>query len=164
MSNRIPILAMKTHRNILIAVSLFFALAASPPASAASACTPKQKSEILALFEQWNRSLATGNPATVDANYARDAILIPTLSNEIRYNSAGRIAYFRNVFLPKKPRGKIDKAYVRCFGDIAINSGLYTFTFGDGSKAQARYTFVYQKQSNGGWLIIEHHSSKMPEP
>jgi uncharacterized protein (TIGR02246 family) len=155
---------MKTHRNILIAVSFFFALAASPPAFAASACTPQQRSEILALFEQWNRSLATGNAATVNANYASDAVLIPTLSNEIRNTPARRIAYFRDEFLPKRPHGRIDRAYVRCFGDIAINSGLYTFTFGDHSTARARYTFVYQKKSDGRWLIIEHHSSKMPQP
>jgi uncharacterized protein (TIGR02246 family) len=164
MSNRIPIPTMKPHRNILIAVSLFFALAASPPASAASACTPQQRSQILALFEQWDRSLATGNAATVDANYARDAILIPTLSNEIRRDPARRIAYFRDDFLPERPHGRLNHAYVRCFGDIAINSGIYTFTFGNGSRTQARYTFVYQRQSNGGWLIIEHHSSKMPRP
>jgi len=164
MSNRIPIPTMKTHRSILIAVSLFFALAASPPASAASTCTPQQTSEIRALFEQWNRSLG-GTAETVDANYAPNAILIPTLSSLIRNDSDGRKAYFKDEFLPKKPSGKIDGTpYVRCFGDIAINSGLYTFTFCDGSKAQARYTFVYQKQSSGRWLIIEHHSSKMPMP
>jgi uncharacterized protein (TIGR02246 family) len=155
---------MKTQRNILIAASLFFALAGSTVASASSACTPQQEAEILALFAQWNRSLATGDAVKVDANYARDAVLIPTISNEIRHTPAERIAYFRDEFLPKKPSGKIDKHYLKCIGDITINSGLYTFTFGDGSKAQARYTFVYQKQRDGRWLIIEHHSSKMPKP
>lgn len=155
---------MKTQRNILIAAGLFLALAGSPPASASPACTPKQEAEILALFAQWDRSLATGDAAKVDANYARDAILIPTLSNQIRHTPAERIAYFRDEFLPKKPSGKIDKHYLKCIGDVGINSGLYTFTFGDGSKTQARYTFVYQKQRDGRWLIIEHHSSKMPKP
>ena len=157
---------MKTHRNILIAVSLFFALAAPPPASSSSDCTEAEKTKILALFDEWNRSLG-GTAETVDANYAPDAILIPTLSKDIRDTSTGRIAYFKDEFLPKKPSGKIDKSYVRCFGDIAINSGLYTFTFRDGTtkETQARYTFVYQRQSpDDKWLIIEHHSSKMPKP
>ena len=154
---------MKTPRNILLAASLFFALAGLP-LLASAACSPKQEADILALFAQWNRSLATGDAATVDANYARDAVLIPTLSNEIRHTPAERIAYFKEEFLPKKPSGKIDKHYLKCIGDIAINSGLYTFTFGDGTKARARYTFVYQKQRDGKWLIIEHHSSKMPKP
>ena len=155
---------MKTQRNILFATTLFFALAASPLAATLSACTPQQEAEILALFTQWNTSLETGNAAKVEANYARDAVLIPTLSNEIRHTPAERIAYFKEEFLPKKPSGKIDKHYLKCIGDIAINSGLYTFTFGDGTKARARYTFVYQKQRDGKWLIIEHHSSKMPKP
>lgn len=153
---------MKTPKNILIAASLFLALAASPlPAS--SDCSPEQEREILALFKQWNDSLEAGNAAKVDANYAPDAVLIPTLSNQIRTTSAERVAYFKDEFLPKTPSGKIDTSYLKCIGDIAINSGLYTFTFGDGSKAQARYTFVYQKQRDGKWLIIEHHSSKMPQ-
>ncbi len=154
---------MKTQRNIILAASLFFALAGSTPAFASAACTPQQEAEILELFAEWNRSLATGDAVKVDANYARDAVLIPTLSNEIRHTPAGRILYFKDEFLPKEPSGKIDKHYLKCSGDIAINSGLYTFTFGDGTKARARYTFVYQKR-DGKWLIIEHHSSKMPKP
>jgi len=154
---------MKTQRNILIAATLFFALAASPLAATSSACTPQQEAEILALFAKWDRSLETCDAKEVDANYAPDAILIPTLSNEIRHTSAGRIAYFKDRFLPKKPRGKIVKHYVRCIGDIAINSGLYAFTYNGGTPHPARYTFVYQKQRDGKWLIIEHHSSAMPE-
>jgi hypothetical protein len=50
---------------------------------------------------------------------------------------------------------------VRIFDNLAINSGSYTFTFKDGSQAQARFTFVYQWDGES-WLIIEHHSSKMP--
>jgi uncharacterized protein (TIGR02246 family) len=156
---------MKTQRNILIAATLFFALAASPLAATSSDCTPQQEAQILALFTKWNTSLATRNGAKVDHNYAQNAVLIPTLSNQIRHNSTERIAYFDREFLPKGPSGKIDQHYLKCIGDIAINSGLYTFTFSDGTpKAQARYTFVYQKQPDGGWLIIEHHSSKMPKP
>jgi len=152
---------MKPPRNILLAASLFFALAGLP-LLASAACTPQQETEILALFAKWDRSLATCDAKEVDANYARDAILIPTLSNEIRHTSTGRIAYFRDTFLPKKPRGEIVKHYVRCIGDIAINSGIYAFTYNGGTPHRARYTFVYRKFRNQ-WLIIEHHSSGMPE-
>jgi uncharacterized protein (TIGR02246 family) len=133
----------------------------SPSPSGASACfaTP---AEISGLFDQWNKSLATGNASLVASNYAPNAILLPTLSNKVRRTQAERIDYF-NHFLEKGPRGKIDQAYIRNLGTIALNSGLYTFTFKDGSQAHARYTFVYQKQPDGKWLIIEHHSSKLPE-
>ncbi len=163
---------MKSPKPILFAAALLLTLAGcssidrspvlSPPASRATALPSSSKAEILALFDQWNKSLATGNPAAVAANYAPDAILIPTVSNKVRRTDAERIDYFEH-FLLKKPVGKLDQPNVRIFGDIALNSGLYTFTYQDGSKTRARYTFVYKKQSDGRWLIIEHHSSKLPE-
>lgn len=130
--------------------------------SSAGHAGPSEQSEIPALFDQWNKSLATGDPSAVAANYAPNAILLPTVSKRARLTQAERIDYFEH-FLENKPQGQIDQAYIRNYGDISINSGLYTFTFEDGSIVRARYTFVYQKQPNGRWLIVEHHSSKLPE-
>lgn len=119
------------------------------------------ESEILALFDKWNTALQSGDPKKVTALYKEDAILLPTLSNQVRHNSQERESYFVD-FLAKGPNGKIDESNVRIFGDIAINSGIYTFSFKDGSTAQARYTFVYLK-NDGEWVIVEHHSSLLPE-
>jgi hypothetical protein len=47
---------------------------------------------------------------------------------------------------------------------MAIDSGLYNFFFVREGKAllvPARYTFVYRKR-DGKWLIVEHHSSRVP--
>jgi hypothetical protein len=47
----------------------------------------------------------------------------------------------------------------------AINTGLYTFTLTENGVQQqvpARYTFVYRR-TNGEWLIVNHHSSVVPE-
>jgi len=120
-----------------------------------------EHSEITALFEQWNRALQTGDPKQVAALYATDAILLPTVSNKVRHNHNEIEDYFVN-FLAKGPQGKIDESNVRIFDDIAINSGVYTFTFKDGAKVQARFTYVYRLIGQR-WLIIEHHSSAMPE-
>ena len=46
------------------------------------------KSEITALFDQWNSALQTGDPKQVAALYAADAILLPTVSNQVRHNHA----------------------------------------------------------------------------
>ena len=131
---------------------------ASPPAS------PSQD-EIARLFDQWNAALATGDPEKVAALYAPNAVLLPTVSNQIRTNHAEIVDYFAH-FLQSKPQGKIDRGIITVMDpQTAINTGIYTFTLtqnGQPQHVQARYTFVYQKQ-NGQWLIINHHSSKMPE-
>ena len=117
--------------------------------------------EVLSLFDDWNSALNTGEPKKVAALYDTSAILLPTISNKVRHNHEEIEDYFVN-FLTKEPQGKIDESNIRIFGDIAINSGVYTFTFKDGSNAQARFTFVYNKVGEE-WKIIEHHSSLMPE-
>ncbi len=117
--------------------------------------------EILSLFEEWNNALQTGQADQVVSLYANDAILLPTVSNQVRHNHAEIKDYFVH-FLSKGPKGSIDESNVRLFDDLAINSGVYTFNFRDGAIVQARYTFVYRNDGNG-WKIIEHHSSQMPE-
>ena len=120
-----------------------------------------EKSEITALFEQWNSALQTRDPKQVAALYAADAILLPTVSNKVRHNHDEIEDYFVH-FLAKGPQGVIDESKVRIFGELAINSGVYTFTFSDGATVQARFTYVYRWDGQR-WLIIEHHSSAMPE-
>ncbi|MDP6968291.1 MAG: DUF4440 domain-containing protein [Gammaproteobacteria bacterium] len=90
-----------------------------------------------------------------------NAILLPTISNKVRHNQQEIEDYFGH-FIAQGPTGKIDEANIRIFGQIAINSGTYTFTFKDGAVVQARYTFVYRWDGEC-WLIIEHHSSQLPE-
>ena len=118
--------------------------------------------EIESLFSTWNDALQTGQPEKVTALYAEDAILLPTVSNQVRHNHDEINDYFVN-FLKKGPSGKIDESNVRIFDNLAINSGVYTFSFGDGSKVQARFTYVYH-HNGSEWKIIEHHSSQFPEP
>ncbi|MDG2046238.1 MAG: SgcJ/EcaC family oxidoreductase [Halioglobus sp.] len=128
---------------------------------AGSKDTNDQQGSIRALFDDWNNALQTQNPAEVVTLYAADAILLPTVSNKVRRTPAEIEDYFID-FLARGPSGAINESDVRTFGDIAIHSGIYTFSFSDASRVQARFTFVYHW--NGTlWQIIEHHSSKMPE-
>ncbi|MCG7488441.1 SgcJ/EcaC family oxidoreductase [Vibrio sp. Of14-4] len=119
------------------------------------------KTEILDLFQRWNDALQTGDPKLVSILYTQDAILLPTISNVVRHNHQEIEDYF-DIFLQRKPVGTIDEYNIRIIGNIAINSGIYSFSFMDTSVVQARFTFVYRWYGNQ-WLIIEHHSSSMPE-
>ena len=117
--------------------------------------------QITALFKEWNSALQTGEPKQVASLYESTAILLPTVSNKVRHNHEEIEDYFVN-FLANGPMGKIDESNIRTFCDIAINSGVYTFTFRDGTSVQARFTYVY-RWNGQQWVIIEHHSSAMPE-
>jgi uncharacterized protein (TIGR02246 family) len=106
--------------------------------------------------------LSTLNPDTVTALYADNAVLLPTVSNQVRHNHEEIRDYFVG-FLHKSPQGVVDEFNVNMLSDTHVtNSGIYTFTFGDGSKVSARFSYLYVA-SDDGWKILQHHSSAMPE-
>ena len=118
--------------------------------------------DVLGLFDQWNTALSTLNPDTVTALYADNAVLLPTVSNQVRHNHEEIRDYFVG-FLQKSPQGVVDEFNVNILSDTHVtNSGVYTFTFGDGSKVSARFRYLYVA-SDDGWKILQHHSSAMPE-
>ncbi|MEI7607816.1 MAG: SgcJ/EcaC family oxidoreductase [Rhodospirillaceae bacterium] len=124
------------------------------------------KDEILALFGKWNASLQTGNPEAVAEMYSsKEGVLLPTVSNKVRTSRETIADYFKE-FLKLKPNGTLNESHVTCYGDIAINQGVYTFNIvrdGAPAQVQARYSYVYHKEDSG-WKIVSHHSSRMPEP
>lgn len=126
-------------------------------------CIKPSNQEIELLFDRWNASLRTLNPDAVLANYDTDAVLLPTMSNQMRVNPVEIRDYFVH-FLASKPVGKIDYRNIKIGCDIAVDTGLYTFTLtneqGETADVKARYTFVYEKEG-GKWLIESHHSSLM---
>ena len=118
--------------------------------------------DVLGLFDEWNTALSTLNPDTVTALYADNAVLLPTVSNQVRHNHEEIRDYFVG-FLQKSPQGVVDEFNVNILSDTHVtNSGIYTFTFGDGSKVSARFSYLYVA-SDDGWKILQHHSSAMPE-
>jgi uncharacterized protein (TIGR02246 family) len=131
---------------------------ALPPTS----CAPISEQQVASLFDGWNASLATGDPHKVVARYATQSILLPTVSNKPRLTPAEKEDYFEH-FLQNGPSGKIDLRFVRLGCNMALDAGLYTFTFAKtGAVVKARYSYTYE-YIGGQWLITSHHSSAMPE-
>ncbi|AAF84743.1 SgcJ/EcaC family oxidoreductase [Xylella fastidiosa] len=125
-----------------------------------------EEREVAQLFDHWNAALTTGNPNNVAELYAPDAVLLPTMSNQVRSSRSEILDYFSH-FLALKPQGYINYRKVTLLDkNNALDAGVYTFilTNKDGSKhnVQARYSFTYSK-IDGTWLIVNHHSSAMPE-
>lgn len=120
--------------------------------------------EVSNLFSEWDAALRTGDPDTVVALYAPDAVLLPTFSNQVRRSPEAIRSYFVK-FLERGPSASVEDGSVRVYADVAIHSGIYAFVFASGPlrEARARFTFVYRRE-NDAWQIVEHHSSAMPEP
>ncbi|MEU9625355.1 SgcJ/EcaC family oxidoreductase [Streptomyces luteogriseus] len=129
---------------------------------------PVTKAQVLGLFDRWNAALQTGDPKKVADLYAKDAVLLPTVSNQVRTDRAQIVDYFEH-FLRNKPVGtKVESVVNVLDRDTVIDTGVYEFSLtdhgtGEKSTVKARYTYAYEKQPNGRWLIVNHHSSKMPQ-
>lgn len=139
--------------------------AAKPETSNGKAVT---KAQVLGLFDTWNDALRTGDPQKVADLYAKDAVLLPTVSDNVRSDRAEIVDYFEH-FLRNKPVGTKTESHVNILDrTTVIDAGTYEFALtdpatGQKSTVKARYTYAYEKQPDGRWLIVNHHSSKMPE-
>jgi uncharacterized protein (TIGR02246 family) len=138
----------------------FFSRFRSTPEVAPAAPTLSSE-ECRDLFYLWNDALATNDPVTVAQRYASKAVLLPTVSDEVRYDYEGRVDYF-TAFLQKGPQGKILEGETLCGEGWCQDMGVYEFTFDNGDVVKARYSFVYVYE-DGEWKISHHHSSQMPE-
>jgi uncharacterized protein (TIGR02246 family) len=158
---------MKTRAILASAASLAIISVSSLAHAKSVSCAAVTTKQIEGLFDRWNASLATLDPAKVTANYASDAVLLPTVSNTPRTDSASIQDYFVH-FLEAHPQGKIDTRTVKIGCNMASDVGTYTFTLagktpGETQIVKARYSYVYVYRDKK-WLIAHHHSSAMPEP
>ena len=110
---------------------------------------------------------AKGDPSIVVKYYAPNATLLPTLSTKIlRNKDHGMDEYFTQLTSHQNIKCIPEKMDIHFDKHLAINSGLYAFSYTNKDGKQivipARFTFVYRKVGDD-WLIVTHHSSKMPE-
>lgn len=140
--------------------------APTPSATAGGACVIANDEAVAELFRKWNLALASLDSAKVAALYWPNAVLLPTVSNVPRTDTASITDYFDH-FLKKFPRGAIVRRFTHHACNVSIDDGLYDFSVmdpaGNASTVSARYTFVYTYR-DGEWKIQHHHSSAMPEP
>jgi uncharacterized protein (TIGR02246 family) len=126
---------------------------------------PITEAGVSALLRTWSDTLLTGDPQKVADLYAPDAVLLPTISAQIRTERAGLVDYFTH-FLAKEPRATVKQCVIELLGkNAAVDSGIYDFSLknedGERVTVSARFTFVYERIA-GKWLIVSHHSSLVP--
>ncbi|MPY64569.1 SgcJ/EcaC family oxidoreductase [Streptomyces spongiae] len=158
--------ALVTAAAVATAATVTAGISVASPDHKEQAAKPTKK-QVTSLFDRWNAALQTGDAHKVADLYAKDAVLLPTVSNKVRTDRAGIVDYFEH-FLANKPFGKKVETHVNILDrNSAIDTGVYEFTLTDPKTGQkrvveARYTYEYEKRG-GNWLIVNHHSSAMPE-
>ena len=118
------------------------------------------------LLINWKNALETCNPTyMVETMYSDSAVLLPIVSPIIRTTSEDIEDYFEH-FMSKSPKViKFENIKTQYNSNIktVILSGNYDFKMSDDSIVKARYTFVFKEHIKDEWLIINHHSSALPE-
>jgi hypothetical protein len=139
-------------------------LSAGLSVQTATAC-PQEA--VARAVEKWTTVFAENNPDSIMALYSKDAVLWGTLSPTVRSDPAALKAYFVGAFqaLPKATV-KFGDQLIRVYGDTAVNTGYYTFSYtkdGETKSIPARYSFTFVKDGSD-CRIVDHHSSAMPAP
>lgn len=125
------------------------------------------KEDVAAATQAWIDAMSSHDPERVVALYDPEAVLWGTRSPTLRDNPATVRDYF-NILrtVPPSYKAVIGEQRIRVYGDIAINTGTYTFSeVRDGKPIirPARFSFVYRNR-DGRWLIVDHHSFAVPAP
>jgi uncharacterized protein (TIGR02246 family) len=124
------------------------------------------RSEIVAATQAWIGAMSSHDAQRVVALYDSEAVLWGTRSPTLRDTPATVRDYFNILStVPPSYKAVLGEQRIRIYGDIAVNTGTYTFSeVRDGKEVlrPARFSFVYRNH-NGRWLIVDHHSSVVPE-
>ena len=123
------------------------------------------KTDVAQATQAWIDAMTAHDPDRVLALYSADAVLWGTRSPTIRTNREKVSEYFGILkTVPASYKATLGEQHIRVYGDMAINSGSYTFSqVEDGKEAPrpARFSMVFRK-IGGQWLIVDHHSSAVP--
>ncbi|MBN8413361.1 DUF4440 domain-containing protein [Halomonas denitrificans] len=116
-------------------------------------------------LERWAIAVSRGEKETLLALYAEDAILVPTVANDVREDRLARQAYF-DAFLANEDLscelGEFSRRVSRKLGTVVIG-GHYVFSYlikGDMATIPARFLFTFEEIA-GEWKITGHHSSQL---
>ena len=121
--------------------------------------------QVAAATDDWRAAYDSRDPKRITAQYAADAALWGTNLKAIAVTPAAVAEYFKDARARPEARVVFGEQNIRVYGDLALNSGTYTFNGvreGKPTSAPARFSFAFRKQE-GKWLIVDHHSSRLPQ-
>lgn len=122
------------------------------------------KDQVAAATAAWVAAYNSRDPARITAQYDPQAVFWGTTSKTVRANPEAIAEYFKDAGKRPQSRVALGEQHIRVYGDIAINTGYYTFSGvrdGKAVSSPARYTMVFHHK-NGKWVLVDHHSSRLP--
>ena len=145
----------------------WFALLALGPVVGCQTVPPSNvaQQQIAALTQEWAAGMSAHDIDRVVRLYDPDAVLWGTRSATLR-GTPDKVRDYFNVLktVPSDYKAVVGEQNIRVYGDIAINSGTYTFSEtrdGKPLSRPARFSIVY-RYHDGAWHIVDHHSSAVP--
>ncbi|MDC0598854.1 SgcJ/EcaC family oxidoreductase [Gammaproteobacteria bacterium] len=129
--------------------------------SSAGFAAPEDDVKAAAML--WIEGISKGDADYMVSLYDPEGILHGTVSPIVRQGPTLIREYFAATTDNPPTMFFLEPMHIRVFGDTAVNTGNYGVRFGtDAEPIILRYSFVYHKVGNQ-WLIVDHHSSRMPE-
>jgi len=154
-------------RQLLGAACLTAAAGLAPAQDTASGAEEAAIESVRAATQAWIDAFNARDAARISALYAPDAVFWGTISPTVRITPEAVLEYFASS-AAKRPRLRmtVGESHVRVFGDGAVHAGYYSSIDprdeGD-LVTPLRFTFMYRREG-GQWVIVSHHSSRMPAP
>jgi uncharacterized protein (TIGR02246 family) len=122
------------------------------------------KDQVAAATAAWRAAYDSRDPARIAAMYDSDAVLWGTTAKTVAPSPAAIAEYFKDAGKQPNARVAFGEQHIRVYGDVAVNTGYYTFSnVRDGKEVSvpARFTMAFRNR-DGKWLIVDHHSSRVP--
>jgi len=120
--------------------------------------------QVAAATAAWRAAYDGRDPARITAMYDSDAVLWGTTAKTVAPNPPAIAEYFKDAGNRPNARVAFSEQHIRVYGDVAVNTGYYTFSDvrdGQAVSVPARFTMVFRNR-DGKWLIVGHHSSRVP--
>jgi hypothetical protein len=132
--------------------------------SAQMTATDSATKEILTATDAWRAAYDSRDAKRISAMYGTGAVFWGTTMKSIATSPAAIDEYFKDAAKRPNARVTFTEQHVRVYGDVAFNSGAYTFTDTRDGKPIAnpsRYTMIFHR-IGGSWVLVHHHSSRLP--
>ena len=120
----------------------------------------------VAPLQAWVDAFNSRDPRRIAGSTPPDAVFWGTTAKAIATTHGVALGLLQGRRAAAGDAGRDRVTAARVYGDLVVAGGAYTFSdVKDGVATNvrpARFTFVFRR-SGDRWLIVEHHSSRVPE-